>query len=189
MSSNCIIAIFLVAIGAQQSNAAVIAGTFGWTGDSGIMYGTASFTFDTDTSTGQVVGLYYPASGSWVGGPGGYWNFSLGISGRSIYPARVIITTFSELTDFSSRPIHVSGGISFEGQPSSGTIDGQLRWNLSNGGGYGVLDTTWFVSDGGLPSPSFRSGTTSNFVESIPEPSIVYSALCGAMVIWGMRRR
>ena len=168
----------------QVAHAAVIAGSFDWSSSSGVPSGTASFSYDTSTGTGNVLGLH-PGSGSWVS-PGN-WSFTLQVAGVNLYSSKVLISDFTDLTIFSNREILIMPPTSLENPAVPYTIIGEIQWHLRQGPAYGVLDEEWFTSDQALPSPTFGTGSTGNFVETAPEPT---AAMCFVLsgVLLSMRR-
>jgi len=125
-----------------NARASVLAGTFDWSRNLSSVLESASFTYDTDTRIGWIYGLYP--------GPGYPWKFSLRIV--DYYPTtdKVLASTFSDLTNFSTKDILVMPEISFGGPPVPVAVQGILVWNLYFGSAYGTLHEDWFTSDGAL---------------------------------------
>jgi hypothetical protein len=105
----------------------------------------------------------------------------------NLYSSKVLIRDFSDLTNFSNREILIMPPTSPENPSVPYTIVGEIQWRLRQGQAYGVLDEEWFTSDQALPSPTFGTGTTGNFVETVPEPA---ASICLVLsgVLLSMRR-
>ena len=175
-----------IVLASPSGRSAVIAGAFDWNSDSSALAGTASFTYDADTGIGSIEGLH-PGSGAWVSP--GYWRFSLQIAGVNLFSSKVVISSFSDLTDFSSREILVMPPSTLGNPSTPYVVNGRLQWRLRQGQAYGVIDTVWFTSDAAIPSPTFGTGTTSNFVEVVPEPQTYMCMAVGAFLLSTRRLR
>jgi hypothetical protein len=186
MNLTFLTTILCIVLTSPLGRSAVIAGAFDWNSDSSALAGTASFTYDADTGIGYIEGLH-PGSGAWVSP--GYWRFSLQVAGVNLFSSKVVISSFSDLTDFSSREILVMPPSTLENPATPYVVNGQLQWRLRQGQAYGVIDAEWFTSDAAIPSPTFGTGTTSNFVEVIPEPQTYMCTALGAFLLSTRRVR
>ena len=130
----------------------------------------------TDTSEGTIRDLT-PFFDNY-----GNWSFTLSVSGRNTFSDRIVISTFEDLTDFSTREITLMPTASIVGIPITPyTIEGDLQWDLSAGSFFtgNLVGYSWSARDGGMFNPSLDSGTVENFVNFVPEPTCIFITSVG----------